>query len=77
MTKAKKKKKKKKEKERKDAPHERVIREIRVNEIPLHTYWNGQNLEHRQHQVLVKDVKQKALSFIAGGIANWYRHFGR
>lgn len=35
--------------------------------VPLQAYWNGQHLEHWQHEML--DVKEQDISFIADGNA--------
>ena len=46
------------------------------NEIPLHIYLNGENLE--EHQMLTRTWSNiSELSFTAGGNAKWHSHFGK
>lgn len=47
------------------------------SERPLHTYQNGQHLEHLATPYADEDMEQQELSFIAGQNAKWYRHFGK
>ena len=44
------------------------------NEIQVHIYQSGQIPQHWQDLML---VKKEEISFIAGGNAKWYSHFGR
>ena len=36
------------------------------NEITQHIYWNGQNVEHRQHQILARMWQQKFYALLVG-----------
>ena len=63
---------------RKHTPHPMLWGKCKIkpHEIPLHNYYNGQNMQHWKIKCCWQYLEQQELSFIADENSKWYSHFG-